>query len=297
MAIADQKLNPARPGFSIDALIEQDHSRWPVFIRLLRECVLPHWPIVAISIATMLVSAATAGVVPFVLKRVGDDLFVAKDATLVFVLPAVLVAAVLIRAVTDWISTVAEASLGTKIRRRLRFRLFDTIAAADLAWIQGSHSGRFVATFINDTTTIDRAATKVMVGFFRNGAGAILLLAAMFYMDWRLSLFVLIGAPLAILNLGKQRTKLRRYSGRGLKQYGELNSMLTQTLQSMRVVKAYGQEANEARRFRRIVHDLRKYLMKATRQRAAVGPIWEVISGLGLAAAILTAAGRESTAT
>jgi subfamily B ATP-binding cassette protein MsbA len=287
MAIADQKLHPARPGFSIDDLIEQDHSRWPVFVRLLRECVLPHWPIVTISIATMLVSAATAGVVPFVLKRVGDDVFVAKDATLVFVLPAVLVAAVIVRAVTDWISTVAEASLGTKIVAELRFRLFDTIAAADLAWIQGSHSGRFVATFINDTTTIDRAATKVMVAFFRNGAGAILLLAAMFYMDWRLSLFVLIGAPLAILNLGKQRTKLRRYSGRGLKQYGELNSMLTQTLQSMRVVKAYGQEANEARRFRRIVHDLRKYLMKATRQRAAVGPIWEVISGLGLAAAIL----------
>jgi ATP-binding cassette, subfamily B, bacterial MsbA len=63
--------------------------------------------------------------------------------------------------------------------------------------------------------------------------------------------------------------------------------MLTQTLQSMRVVKAYGQEANEALRFRRIVHNIRKYFMKATRTRAAVGPIWEVMSGLGFAAAIL----------
>ena len=74
--------------------------------------------------------------------------------------------------------------------------------------------------------------------------------------------------------------------------------MLTQTLQSMRVVKAYGQEANEARRFRRIVHNIRKYLMKATRTRAAVGPIWEVDDRASASRRpSSTAAGRGSTAT
>ena len=75
----------------------------------------PHWTIVAIAIAAMLVAAATAGVVPFVLQKVGDDVFVAKNEALVFVLPAFLVIAVLVRAVADWVSTVAEASLGSKI--------------------------------------------------------------------------------------------------------------------------------------------------------------------------------------
>jgi subfamily B ATP-binding cassette protein MsbA len=198
-----------------------------------------------------------------------------------------LVVVVLGRAIADWISTVAEASLGTKIVAELRYRMFDTIAAADLAWIQGHHSGRFVSTFINDAAIIDRSATRVMVGLFRNGMSAVFLLGAMFYMDWRLSLFVLVAAPLAVLSLGRQRTRIRRASGRGLKEHNELNSMLTQTLQSMRVVKAYGQEAHETRRFRQIVHNIRKYLMKATRTRAAVGPVWEVMSGLGFAAAIL----------
>jgi subfamily B ATP-binding cassette protein MsbA len=116
---------------------------------------------------------------------------------------------------------------------------------------------------------------------------AVFLLGAMFYMDWRLSLFVLIAAPLAVVNLGKQRSKIRLAAGRGMKEASELNSMLTQTLQSMRVVKAYGQEANEARRLRRIVQNIRKYLMRVSRTRAAVGPVWEVTSGLGFAAAIL----------
>jgi subfamily B ATP-binding cassette protein MsbA len=287
MAIADQKTAPRRPGFTFDALLEQDHSRAPVFRRLIRECIAPHWALVAISVGAMIVAAATAGAVPFVLQKVGDDVFVAKNATYVVLLPALLVVAVLIRAISDWVSTVAEASLGTKIVAELRFRMFDTIAAADLAWIQGNHSGRFVSTFLGDTGTIDRAATRVMVGLFRNGMSALFLLGAMFYMDWRLSLFVLFAAPLAILNLGKQRGRIRRASGRGIREASELNSMLTQTLQSMRVVKAYGQEANETKRFRQIVHNLRKYIMKATRTRAAVGPIWEVMSGFGFAAAIL----------
>ena len=276
-----------RSGFAFDALSEQDHSRWPVFKRLFRECLLPHWRIVSIAIGSMVVSAATAGVVPFVLQRVGDDVFVKKDPSYVFLLPALLVLAVVVRAVSDWISTVAESSVGTKIVAELRYRMFDTIAAADLAWIQGNHSGRFVSTFVSDAAIVDRSATRVMVGLFRNGMSAVFLLGAMFYMDWRLSLFVLVGAPIAVFNLGKQRRRVRSASGRGLKESGELNSMLTQTLQSMRVVKAYGQEANEAQRLRRIVQNIRKYFMKATRTRAAVGPIWEVMSGVGFAAAIL----------
>ncbi|MGH8513882.1 MAG: ABC transporter transmembrane domain-containing protein, partial [Gammaproteobacteria bacterium] len=254
-----------RRRFAIDALAEQDHSRWPVFVRLLRECIRPHLRIVLVGIVSMIVSAATAGVVPFVLQRVGDDIFVAKDATYLFMLPALLVGAVIVRAISDFVSTIAETSVGSKIVAELRYRMFDTIAAADLAWIQGNHSGRFVSTFITDASVVDRAATRVMVGLFRNAMSAIFLLGAMFYMDWRLSLFVLIGAPIAVFNLGKQRRRIRHASGRSLQEAGELNSLLTQTLQSMRVVKAYGQEANEALRLRRIVQNIRKYLMKATR--------------------------------
>jgi subfamily B ATP-binding cassette protein MsbA len=51
-------------------------------------------------------------------------------------------------------------------------------------------------------------------------------------------------------------------------------------------VKAYGQEGNEGIRFRRIVANVRKYLMKTVRSRAAVGPVSEALTGAGIAAAI-----------
>jgi subfamily B ATP-binding cassette protein MsbA len=278
---------PLQGGFGFDALIQGDHSRWPVFKRLVRECLLPHWRVVAISVSAMIVTAASAGAMPFLLKQVGDEVFVQKNAALVFVLPALMVLVFLIRGVAVWVSTVADAALGTKIVAELRLRMFDTIASADLAWIQGIHSGKFVSVITRDTSTIDSSATRVMIALFRNGFSLVFLLGAMLYMDWRLSLIVLFGTPFAVFNLGRQKKKLRSAIGRSMRQSGDLNSLLTQTLQSMRVVKAYGQEQNEAQRFRNVVTSLRRLFMRTTRTRAAVGPIWEVVTGCGFAGGVL----------
>ena len=276
-----------RSGLAFGSGSTEGHAPWAVFVRLIRECVLAHWRMLAIAIAAMTVMAATAGVLPFLLQRVGDDVFVAKESSLLLALPALVLTVMCVRAAADWVSTVAEGSLGAKIVADLRVRMFDTIAAADLAWIQGNHSGRFVSAFVNDAPIVDRAATKVLAALFKNGLSVVFLVGAMFYMDWRLSLVVLIGAPLAVVNLGQQKKRIRRAVGRSLQESGDLNSMLTQTLQGMRVVKAYGQEGYEARRLSRTIGNIRKYLMKTTRSRALVGPVSEAMAGLGLSAVIL----------
>jgi subfamily B ATP-binding cassette protein MsbA len=275
-----------RREFTFEARPDEDFSAWPLFERLVRECIMPHWRLVAIAFATMIFAAATSGAMPFLLQRIGDDVFVAKDTRLLYVLPVLVVVVIAARAAANWGTAVAEGSLGTKIVAELRLRMFDTIAAGDLAWIQGFNSGRFVSAFINDVGKIDRGATKVLTGLVKNGLSVVFLVGAMFYMDWRLSLLALLGAPLAVFNLSKQKRRIRKASGRGLQHAGDLSSMLTETLQGMRVVKAYGQEENEAQRLGEVVRRLRKYIMKATRSRAAVGPVWEALTGIGVAIAI-----------
>ena len=267
-------------------------------MRLIRECVLPHWRIVSISVGAMLVSAATAGAMPFLLQRVGDDVFVAKNATLSSCCRLLIVAAVVVRAARTGSRRLPKARSAPRSSRTSAIRMFDTIAAADLAWIQGIHSGRFVSAFVSDSATVDRAATRVLIGLFKNGAELVFLIGAMFYMDWRLSLVVLIGAPLAILNLGRQRKRIGTAAGRALREAGDLNSMLTQTLQSMRVVKAYGQEANEARapapdraQHAQILHEGHPH---ARGRRPVLG---DARSASASPRACSTAAGRASTAT
>jgi len=273
--------------FSLDSSAGDERQQRAIFVRVLREFVLPRWHNLAIAVCGVIVMAATAGALPFLLQRVGDDIFVAKDTTLLWIIPGALIVLICVRAVADWVTSVAEASFGTKIVADLRLRMFDTIAAADLAWIQGRHSGRFVSTFFNDAPIVDRAVARVLIALAKNGLTVVALLGAMFYMDWRLGLVALIGMPLAVFNLGKQKRRIRSTLRRSLQESGDLNSMLTQTLQGMRVVKAYGQEQREAQRLGHIVQNIRRYIMKTTRSKAAVGPVWEAMNGLGLALVIL----------
>lgn len=263
------------------------HAARSIFARVVRECVWPHGRPIAILICSMAITAGTVGALPFLLQQVGDGIFVQKDRTLLFVLPLLVVFVMTLRAAADWATTVTEASLGTRVVAELRSRMFDTIAAADLAWIQRNHSGRFVSAFFYDAPNVNSAVVKVLTGLFKNGLSVVILLGAMLYMDWRLGSVVLIGAPLALLNLRHQKIRIRRSARRTMAVSGDLSSMLTQTLQGMRIVKAYGQEGREAQRLRETVSTIRKLLMKTIRSRATVGPIWDAVIGIGLAAAIL----------
>ena len=272
--------------FSFEAKAYEDLAAWPLFSRIVRECIKPHWRLFAISAGCMAINSATSGAMPLLLQRIGDDVFVGKNPTLLALLPLLVVIVITVRAVCGWLGSVADASLGSKIVAELRFRMFDTIAAADLAWIQGFASGRFVSACLGDTGSVNSAGTKIITGVFQNGLTVVFLLCAMFYLDWRLSLVVLLGAPFAIVNLNRQKKRIKHATGQTFQEAGMLSGRLTQTLQSMRVVKAYGQEATETMRLREAVRKIRKYLMKATRAKASIGPVWDIGMGLGVAGAL-----------
>ena len=255
--------------------------------RLLRDHMFPRWKALALAVGSMILLAATSGVLPFIMQAVADQVFVGKNEDLLYVLPALIVAVMAVRAVADWTATVSEAWIGNHVVADLRVRMFDTLAHADLGWVQRTHSGRFVSAFVNDTPIVNRAAMRTLTTLVKNGLSIVFLVGTMLYMDWRLTILVLAGMPLAAMHLGRQKGRIRRSVTRSLQESGNLGSMLTQMLQSIRVVKAYRQEERESARFRGISENIVKYLMKTARSRAAVGPVSEVLSGLGLAGAVL----------
>jgi ATP-binding cassette, subfamily B, bacterial MsbA len=276
-----------KPGaFVPDSLTVADPRIWPVIARLMRETVLPHWPVLLLALAAMVAAAATAGALPFLMQIVTDEIFAAKNEDFLYIMPFLVIAAMAFRAAAEWTARVSDAWLGNEVVADLRTRMFDTLARADLAWLQRTHTGRFVSAFVNDTPIVERAAARTVTAVVKNGLTVAALVGAMFYMDWRLALLVSVGLPFAAMFLGRQKRRIRGSVRRSLQEAGDLGSMLTQTLQAMRVVKAYRQEEQEAQRFQTIVRSIKRYLMRTARSHAAVGPVTEALSGLGLAAAI-----------
>jgi subfamily B ATP-binding cassette protein MsbA len=280
---------PQRKVFQEDNLGAGTAGMKVVMARLIREFIAPHWRILVVGLVAMTFVAATTGALPYLMKLVADEILEGKNEGLLFTLPVIIVVVMTARAFADWVSRVADAWLGNRVIADLRVRMFDVLAYADLSWIQDTHSGRFVSAFVNDVPQVDRAGAKPLTAMVKNGLSTIFLVGMMFYMDWRLSILTVIGMPVALLFLRRQKKRIRNAARKSYREAGDFGSLLTQTIQGIRVVKAYGQEDAEAARVRDVVNNIMYYLVKTAKARAAVAPITEFVAGLGFAAAVFYA--------
>ncbi len=255
--------------------------------RIAHEHLKPRWPILVVTLATMAFVAASTGAMPFLMQRAIDDIFVAHDETMLIVLPVAVFLVMMTRGMADYVARVTEAYLGSRIIADLRTQLFEKLAFSDLGWLQSTHSGRFVSVFMTDVTVVNRAAVQTLSGIAKNALQIIFLCGAMFYMDWLLALIVLAALPFGGWMLRYQRRRTRSSVKRTLQETGDLGSIVTQTLQGIRVVKAYHREAEETSRAREIIDRTLEYMMQTVRMRAATGPVAETLSGIGFAGAIL----------
>jgi subfamily B ATP-binding cassette protein MsbA len=114
----------------------------------------------------------------------------------------------------------------------------------------------------------------------------IILVGAMFYMDPRFSVLILIFMPFAWFLLGRQRRKMRKSTTKSLQETGDLSALITQTLRGMRIVRAYRQEDREEARAASAINRALEFTMRGTRARALSSPSIELLTGLGFALAI-----------
>jgi subfamily B ATP-binding cassette protein MsbA len=151
------------------------------------------------------------------------------------------------------------------------------------------HSGRILSGFLNDATLMRATASRTIVTLFENAFKVVILVGSMFYMAPRLSMLVMIFMPFAWFMLSRQRRKMRKSTTKSLQETGDLSALVTQTLQGMRVVRAYKQEAQEEKRASQAINRALEFTMRGMRARALSSPAMELIVGLGFAAAVYVA--------
>ncbi|MBC8012707.1 MAG: ABC transporter ATP-binding protein, partial [Methyloceanibacter sp.] len=184
------------------------------------------------------------------------------------------------------IADVSVAYLGHRFVADLRIQMFAQLARADLNWIQTVHSGRLLAGFLNDAMLIRQTASRSIVTLGENYLKVIILVGAMFYMDARFAVLILIFMPFAWFLLGSQRRKMRKSTTKSLQETGDLSALITQTLRAMRVVRAYRQEGREEARAASAINRALEFTMRGTRARALSSPSIELLTGFGFALAI-----------
>ncbi|MCJ7527274.1 MAG: ABC transporter ATP-binding protein/permease, partial [Methyloceanibacter sp.] len=266
--------------------LQVEYTTGEIVTRIWREHLKPRFGLLALAASAMLLTAATTGAIPFLIQRTADDVFVAKNEQMVYWVTAAIVVVTIVKAIAEYIADVTVAYLGHRFIADLRIQMFAKLARADLNWIQTVHSGRLLSGFLNDAMLIRQTASRSLVTLGENYLKVIILIGAMFYMDARFSILILIFMPLAWFMLSRQRAKMRKSTTKSLQETGDLSALITQTLRGMRIVRAYRQEDREEARAASAINRALEFTMRGTRARAMSSPSIELLTGFGFALAI-----------
>lgn len=254
--------------------------------RVARDYLRPFLGLALAAIAANVIVAASTGALPWLIQQAIDKVFSEHDSTMLLLVPLAAIAFMSIGALAEYGANVIMSYIGQRIVSTIQTQLFERLVRADLAWVQATHSGRFISSFMTDVVRLRDTMTVTVINLTQNLLKVIALIGAMFYLNRELALYGVMIIPIAALFMRRLGRKTRKATHRGLEGTGDLSMLISESLNGIRVMKAYGQEAREIGRVRDTVNSVLSHNMRAIRARMAASPITGVISSFGVAAVI-----------
>jgi len=245
--------------------------------------VKDHWGRLFFAVVAMVVVAATQVAIPFVLKHVMDDIFVSKDVHMLNLIPLGVIALFLIRGTAMYYQAYLMKYVGEKIIMRLRNRLYNRIQDLPLSFFHKEKTGSLMARITHDVSIVREMISDAMTGVLKDAVMILGLAGYIYVQDWKLAMAATVVLPIAFYPITEFGRRIRRYSTGYQTAMADLSAFLFETFTGNKIVKAFGMEAHEKKRFARKSANLFKHQMKQVIVRALSSPVMDFLGGLGIA--------------
>jgi subfamily B ATP-binding cassette protein MsbA len=206
--------------------------------------------------------------------------------------PLLLLLALAAKNVFSYFSEFAFNGIGLSMVRDLRRDAYAKLLRQSASFYSRSSTGDLLARLLSDVELIQSAFGTRLADFVQGGVTITLVLVYIVSLNARLSVFVLVLAPILLLPIIEVTRRLRRTTFSSRERIGEMGALLSETLRGHRVIKTYGMEPFEAERFARANDRYFRVTRRTVRIQALNSPMMEVIAGLGLAAIFVYAASQ-----
>ncbi len=242
------------------------------------------FPQLVLLVAAMLVLSATNGAIPLLVRPFINQLSKFRDIAALHTLSLEILVIFMARAVANFAGAYLNAYIGQRITRDLRSQLNDRLQRLSLSFFNRTPSGVMVSRVVNDVAQIAGTTTDGAFSILGDGCSLVAVLAAAFYIDWELALIAFVVFPAAVLPVMGFSKRMRKMTKRVQKQVSGLMVVLQETFQGNRVVKAFGMEDYERRRFDGELARLLKIQMRIVVIRALTSPMIEVMGAFAIVA-------------
>ncbi len=262
-------------------------ATYPLVRRVVRDYIRQHVGRLVVAVICMLIVAATTAAMAQVTEPLVNQIFEDRDKAALYVLAVAIVVIFTAKGFAAFGQGVLMSHIGNRVVAEIQENLFRKLMDMDLAYYNNTSPGTMISRFTNDVHRLRGSISETLVGFGRDLFTAVALIGVMFYQDWVLAILATVVIPIVAAPIIAIGRRMRRVSTRNQIEMGRFNTLLDESFQGVRHVKAYGMERYETTRADRVIEEVFRLTQKAAVIRAIVNPVTEVAGGLAIVAVLL----------
>jgi ATP-binding cassette subfamily B protein len=284
----------SRPKSIVEALpgLRRVMVRFAPFLR-------PHRPLLAGATGALIGATLMRLLEPWPLKFVIDRVvpsasvegggsgIAAIDAldpmTLLALCAAGLVAVIALRAVFQYLATIAFAIVGNRVLTEVRGVLFRHLQGLSLAFHSRARTGDLTTRLIGDVGMLKETMVTAALPLLANAMVLVGMLAVMLWLDWQLALIALLPLPLLWLGSVRIGRQIQTVSRKQRKLEGDMAATAAEAMAGMRTVQALAIEDRAAQTFEGANRKSLKDGVKAKRLAAGLERMVDLLVALATA--------------
>ena len=249
------------------------------------------------------IAAAMEPFLPALMKPLLDNGFAPKGSGEIgdsllqkspWVVPLLIVGVMTLRGIVTFGAGYAMSWVQIRLVNDLRQQMFDHLTRLPMSFFEQNPSARTITRITNDVNSIGGAATTVGVTIVRESLAIVGLMAWLLYLNWQLTLVTLAVAPFiawVTKVVGKRLRSMSRASQTGM---GVMTQALQEAILCQKVLKVFGGEDQEARRFGKVNDAMRGYAMRTAVAASAGTPLVHFFVSFAVAAVVYTALAQSA---
>ena len=253
-----------------------------LYLRLLTQ-VRPYWRQFGGALLAMVALALTEPAIPWLMKPMLDGSFVEKDPDIIFWSPILLIVLFTIRGIMNFISAVAFEWVAGKVVLDLRRMMFERLLTMGAPFFDSHPTGSLISMVTYNVNQVTMAATRVLTTLVKDSIIIVGLLAYMLYLNWMLTLIVLLSLPVIVLAVRSLAVRLRRVNRSLQSTMGVMTQVLEEAVRGHKVVKIFQGQDYERQRFLERANWVRRYNVKSKVAGTAHMPLVEFVGALMIA--------------
>lgn len=212
----------------------------------------PYKRAVFFFLVTVILDAVLVITTPLLLSKLIDDGVIPKNGSLVTLIALAIAGLALFDAAMNIVGRWFSSQIGEGLIFDLRSQVFEHVQRQSIAFFTRTQTGALISRLNSDVIGAQQAFTSTLAGVVSNVLSLTLVLGALFYLSWQITLISLVLVPIFLLPSRAMGRKIQTLTRESMNGNAEMSGMMNErfNVSGALLVSLYGNEKSEGSTFR-----------------------------------------------